>query len=187
MTTTLEINGSTVQANDVLLRLDALAKGYEELLEAAKRQLDTFEFSGDDWNRLTDRVNRNIDYYDLSGKLMVRLSRALVASQEGTHNPDTEGAIRMLDALTHRIEGRLKPMITEIVADAVREQTSDLRHCIIQDGRHAAEELIERARLEALRESEAQATALRSIVQRALGSELKTLALEAAQEVAAQS
>ncbi|MGA1640942.1 MAG: hypothetical protein ACO4AL_11390 [Steroidobacteraceae bacterium] len=187
MTATLEITGNTVTANEVLMRLDALVKGYEEVLETAKKQLETFEISSDDWNRLADRVNRNINYYDLSGKLMVRLTRALIDIQSGTHNPDNEGAVRMLDLLTHRIEARLKPMITEIVADVVREQTRDLRQRIIQDGRYAADELIERARQSALHESEAQATALRSIMQRALGSELKTLALEAAREVATQS
>ena len=187
MTTTLEITGNTVTANEVLMRLDALAKGYEEVLEAAKKQLETFEISDDDWNRLADRVNRNINYYDFAGQFIVRLSSALMPSQAGTCNPDTEGAIRVLDDLTHRVEGRLKPVITEIVADAVREQTRDLRERIIQDGRYAADELIESARRDALRESEAQATALRSIMQRALGSELKTLALEAAREVATQS
>jgi transcriptional regulator with XRE-family HTH domain len=187
MTETLEITGNTVTANEVLMRLDALAKGYEDVLETAKKQLETFEISSDDWNRLSDRLSRRIDYYELAGRINIRLGSALMAIEHGVPNPDSEGVARLLDQLTHRIEGRLNPVIAEIVADAVREQTRDLRQRVIQDGRLAADELIERARQSALHESEAQASALRSIMQRALGNELKTLALEAAREVATQS
>ncbi len=187
MTATLEITGNTVSANEVLMRLDALAKGYEEVLETAKKQLETFEISNDDWNRLADKLNQRIDFYDLAGKFNLRLASALRDVEDDVPNPDSEGVVRLLDLLTFRIEGRLKPMITEIVDDLVREQTRDLRQRIIQDGKLAADELIEYARRQALMETEHQKTALRSLLHHSLGDEFKRLALDAAREVATQS
>jgi cell division septum initiation protein DivIVA len=187
MTATLEITGNTVSANDVLMRLDALAKGYEEVLEQARKQLETFEISNEDWNRLADKLNQHIDFYDMAGKVNLRLGAALRDVESGVHNPDSEGAVRMLDMLTTRIEGRLRAVIAETVADVVREQTRDLRQRVIQDGKFAADELIERARRDALIETEHQKTALRSLLHHSLGDEFKRLALDAAREVATQS
>jgi hypothetical protein len=78
-------------------------------------------------------------------------------------------------------------VIAETVADVVREQTRDLRARIIQDGKFAADELIEHARRDALIETEHQKTALRSLLHHSLGDEFKRLALDAAREVATQS
>ena len=187
MTSTLQITDNTVAANDVLMRLDALAKGYEEVLELAKKQLENFEITDHDWGRLADKLNQRIDFYDLTGKINIRLGTALRDINDGNANPDSEGAARLLDMLTMRIEGRLKAAIAETVAETVREQTRDLRQRIIQDGKLAADELIEHARRDALIETEHQKTALRSLLHHSLGDEFKRLALEAAREVNADS
>lgn len=187
MTATLQITDNTVVANDILMRLDALAKGYEEVLELARKQLESFEISENDWNRLTDKLHQRISFYDLAGKFNIRLGSALRDVEDGAPNPDSEGVVRLLDMLTFRVESRLKTLIAETVAETVSEQTRDLRQRIIQDGKLAADELIEHARRQALIETEHQKTALRSLLHHSLGDEFKRLALDAAREVNANS
>lgn len=183
MTATLQVTDNTVAANDVLLRLDALAKGYEEVLELAKKQLESFEITETDWNRLVEKLDRRIDYFTFAGKFAARMSAALVNMQEGSDNPDSEAIVRLLDALTHRIEGRLRQLIESEVRAAVVDQTVGLRAEIMEHGRAAAQGLIDRTHHDALIDTERQRSALRSLLQHSLGGEFKRLALEAAREV----
>ena len=100
MTTTdsqITINDQTVSAAGNLFQLDALVQGYGEILEQAKRQLEAFEPTDEQFSKIARSISQTIDYNQLG---------YVVASSivdEDAH-PGTRG---YTDRLVYRIEERI--------------------------------------------------------------------------------
>jgi hypothetical protein len=100
MTTTdsqITINDQTVSAAGNLFQLDALVQGYGEILEQAKRQLEAFEPTDEQFSKIARSVSQTIDYNQLG---------YVVASSivDEDRYPDIHV---YTDRLVRRIEGRI--------------------------------------------------------------------------------
>jgi hypothetical protein len=118
----ITVNGNTVDTGAALLKLDALVSAYSAILEQATQQLETLELSDQQLNRVSDRMARHIDYYNLAN--------SLTNTFRNESAPETES---FTNQLVYRItsnidEHHLKPIVDRLVS----KQLAELQQSVFQ-------------------------------------------------------
>lgn len=126
---TAPVTSETVTVNDMILRLDALAEGYEEVLGLAKQQLENYEVSESDWSRIASKVEGQLSYRKLSVGLATLLSDGLVAIQrkeEGTWDGCNHHELLIAELIIERLEVVLhKRIIDKALKEEIQRQTRE--------------------------------------------------------------
>jgi hypothetical protein len=194
MTNTVQITDNNVTAGDILLRLDTLAQGYEEILEQAKQQLERFEPSAEQWARLASRIQDGFRYCSLVNEIVDRMittiSRLETAAASGTSeglDDDDQNIDRLLICISKHAAERL---ISTDLSAAIKAEVQDkvrLMQADIQAG-IAASVLEHIQRLERQEFAQARNTNhhFKCMVDEIFGAEFKRLAKQAAAEAIKQ-
>lgn len=184
---TAPVTTETVTVNDVILRLDALAEGYEDVLKLAKQQLENFEISDSDWNRLVMKLEGHLSYHKLSVSLAAVIYGgvlAIEAQEDGTwdgsnaHEMNLAGAVteRLYDLLSNRIiNGFLRDEIKSQVEAAVK----DVRISIAESAEHAADIKFQTLQRDALNSAYQKEHLIKDLLQSVFRGELHKIAHEA--------
>lgn len=120
----------TVQVDNIILKLDELARGYEEVLAMAKRQLENFEIKEDDWNRLYINVARRVDDWEIAYQLGNRIAQGLemIADDPNANDPDARMANMITERILERIEIRMRGyMITDAIRSDMDQRFEELK------------------------------------------------------------
>lgn len=123
---------ASIEINEMILRLDALATGYEEILHAAKTQLENLELTESDWGRLANSLQSRINYHTLAIHLATLLESGLRAANAEDDNATATASdetlvaklvIERLDYLLRKriIDGALKEMVKHEIQDLLAE------------------------------------------------------------------
>lgn len=194
MTNTVQITDNTVTAGDILLRLDTLAQGYEEILEQAKQQLERFEPSAEQWARLASKIQDGFCYRSLVSELVERMIvtiRCIEAAAASGTNESLDDDDRHLDAMLTFIAKRAaERLISTDLEFAIRTEVQDKVRSMQAD----IQERIETSVLSHIERLERQEFAqarntnyhFKSMVDEIFGAEFKRLAQTAAAEAIKQ-
>lgn len=185
MTTTsapIQVEGDTVKANDIVLRLDQLAQGYSEVLEMAKQQLENFEISEDDWSRIHAQVARRVDYYDVASAMSGILKDGLCAieiSGDSAYGTNVVLARQVIHRLRDILLQELKGFLISIeVKEIVDQQMREMRATIRADIEAAVKDQIQRCESDTLRSARDQQYHFKGLLQQCFADDLKQTARE---------
>jgi 23S rRNA G2445 N2-methylase RlmL len=194
MTNTVQITDNNVTAGDILLRLDTLAQGYEEILEQAKQQLERFEPSAEQWARLASKIQDGFRYRSLVNELVDRMlttiNRVEAAAASGT-NENLDDDDRQLNELFTFIAKRAaERLISTDLEIAIKTEVQDKVRSLQADIQARVEVTvlnhIKRLESEEVRQASNTNYHFRSMVDEIFGAEFKRLAKQAAAEAIRQ-
>lgn len=188
----------TVDAAGNLLQYDALLQGYRELLEQAKKQLEDFEITDQDWQRLGSKVARSIDGYFVAAALGHRLRDSLgQLDVDAADLTDEERADRnMLNDLIRQLSSAVLAQLQEsVIRDQIRLEFREMREGLYQQMKELRDSYtdlinskieiaIKNKVSDEVASARVQADALETLIQRTFGQQFRRLAKEAAAEVA---
>lgn len=190
MTAAVTITDNTVRADDVVLKLDALVQGYEEVLSIAKQQLEEFSISDDDWARIYGQLSRRIDYYDLSRNITESLMRGLdymrqdPNGEQFTFDFDYRFARTLMGQLKLELERAIR---SHLISDAIKLELDAIRTELRQELRElaasAAKDAVEHISRDQVRTADRQRDLIRELLNSCFGPELRTMVREAATQV----
>lgn len=183
---TATVTKETVTVNDMILRLDALAEGYEEVLKLAKRQLENFVISDSDWNRLALKVGANLSYHRLSINLAASIHdglRAIEAKETGTWDGTNAHEMNTAGAVIERLEFTLrKRIIDECLQAEIKRQVEaavkDIRINVTEAAENAADMKFQNLQREALDSAYQKEHLIKDLLQSIFRSELQRIAHE---------
>lgn len=188
MTPAVTVHDNTVQAENILLKLDELAKGYDEVLSMAKTQLENYEITEQDWSRMTIKVARAIDLYDVSVNLGRLLARGM---EELDENPDTSSqnadfsryvTRHILDRLERRVKNYL---ISEAINEQFSQKFSELRTEVLDLIDHRIQQTVQLSAMQHANKAASDRRILRDLLMTCLGDDLRVLTTKAAQQLTA--
>lgn len=117
--TPISTDGQNVQVDNIILKLDELAKGYDEILSLARAQLENFTISEDDWSRIYMNLSRRLDEYTLTAHVVTRLHEGLRSlERDETGTPEARFAQALASRITNNIASMAK---SHLMTDAIRE------------------------------------------------------------------
>lgn len=188
----------TIEAAGNLLEHDALLQGYRELLEQAKKQLEDFELTDQDWQRLANKVAWSIDTSSVAFCLGERLRDSLGQLDiEAVDLTDEERADRnMLNDLIRQLSSAVLAQLQEsVIRDQIKLEFREMREDLfrqLKELRDNHTDLIDSKIEIAIKNkvngevtsARVQADALETLIQRTFGQQFRRLAKEAAAEVA---
>lgn len=185
MTATVTVTDNTVQADDIILKLDALATGYDEVLSMAKKQLEDFSISEDDWARICERLGRRIDYYYLGTIIRRSLTRGFTRmgvehEEDFANDEDYQFAKTLLQRLRSELELAVK---SHLISDAIKLEMDNIRTELRRELRDlaasAAKDELEHICRDQVRTADQQRDLVRQLLTSCFGSELRTMVREA--------
>lgn len=188
MTTDLQINGNTVEAGDTLLRLDALAQGYEEVLEQARTQLERFEFSPQDWDRLCNRLQENVRYTRIADEIYNLFIYGCRAIENGCEwNSQMEAADYLINAIASKVARRLiETDFQQLIKEEVSKATVGFGADIDDRVKHAVDIHVSRMEKNTIADASAQRYHLKEMVNKVFGDDFKQMAKQAAADLQSQ-
>lgn len=183
---TAPVTTETVTVNDIILRLDALAEGYEEVLKIAKQQLENFEISDSDWNRLAMKVEANLSYHRLSINLAASIHdglRAIEARETGTWDGSNAHEMNTAGVVIERLEAVLRKRIVDEYLQAeikrqVEAAVKDIRINIAESAENAADIKFQTIQRDALNSAYQKEHLIKDLLQSIFRSELQKIAHE---------
>lgn len=194
MSTTIDVQGNTVNAGDILLRLDALADGYHEVLQTARAQLEAFEITEGDWARLAEKLTRNIDYPAIARAFQRQLDAACIASLYPmpeshllpTLSDDDRQFVQMLNRIADRVLRKVEDdRIKDLVRQEISAQITPLQGELSAMAEAAAERTFANLEHEVISRCREQEHHFQRFLQAALGHDLHAVIRTAIQEAQA--
>ena len=187
MTATVTVTDNNVHADDIILKLDALATAYDEVLSMAKKQLEDFSISEDDWSRIYERIGRRINYYDLGAVIknsLVRGFDGMRADPEGESHVANDDDYRFAKALMGRIKHELETAVrSHLVSDAIKLEMDTVRSEVRSElhalATRAAEDRFAQLCFEQIYTADRQRHLVRELLGSCFGDELKDMIREA--------
>ena len=187
MTATVTVTDNNVHADDIILKLDALATAYDEVLSMAKKQLEDFSISEDDWSRIYERIGRRIDYYDLGTVIKNSLFRGfdgMRTDPEGESHVANDDDYRFAKALMGRIKYELETAVrSHLVSDAIKLEMDTVRSEVRSElhalATRAAEDRFAQLCREQIYTADRQRHLVRELLGSCFGDELKAMIREA--------
>lgn len=177
-----EVQSNTVTVNDIVLRLDALAQGYEEVLQAAKTQLESFEITESDWNKLSNRLVNKIDYCAAARELAYRIRKACEDTsypannftESPNYNYDSKQFLDILETVATRVIQKIeKDQFCSLIEAAVEERTKELKAEVKQYAEQAARHMFASLEVDEINLARRQRTAMREMLIGAFGQDIK--------------
>jgi hypothetical protein len=188
MTATVTVTDNIVKADDIILKLDALATAYEEVLSMAKQQLEQFTISEEDWARIYERLSRRIDYYDLGSHVRRSLWRGLQrleADPDATDDEDIMFAKTLMSRIRYELEAAIKShLISDELKDEVAAIRSEFRDELRAIAENAAECKLQSLATDQVRTADQQNRLTRELLTSCFGGDLKSMVRDAIRESA---
>lgn len=183
---TAPVTTETVTVNDMILRLDALAEGYEEVLKLAKQQLENFEISDSDLNRLAMKLEGHLSYHTLSVGLANALHdglRVIEAKDAGTWDGSFVHELNIASLVIERLDVVLsKRIINDSLRAEIKRQVEDavkdVRISIAESAEHAADSKFQTLQLHALNSAYQKEHLIKDLLQSIFHGELQRIAHE---------
>lgn len=127
--TTFSTDGQNVQVDNIILKLDELAKGYDEILSLARAQLENFTISEDDWSRIYINLSRRLDEYTLTTHVVARLHEGLRSlERDETGTPEARFAFCLTNKITNNIASMAKShLMTDVIREDMDRRFNELR------------------------------------------------------------
>lgn len=192
MTVTVTVTDNTVHADDIILKLDSLVTAYDEVLSMAKKQLEDFSITEEDWSRIYERLTRRIDYYDLGTAIMRDLVSGFERMRidpEGERFADADDyrlARTLMDRIRHDLEGAVKDyLISQSIQAEMDTIRSELRQELRTLAITAAKDELEHLARDQVRTADQQRDLVRQLLTSCFGSELRAMVREATSQASA--
>lgn len=184
---TATVTKETVTVNDMILRLDALAEGYEEVLKQAKQQLMNFEIKDSDWTRLARKLEATLSYRTLSANLATALHdglRAIEAREASTWDGSNAHELNIATAVIERLEVVLRKRVIDECLQAeikrhVEEAFKDAKINVVELAESAADMKFQNLQREALDSAYQKEHLIKDLLHSVFHKELPRVAAEA--------
>lgn len=185
MISAVTVHDNTVQAESILLKLDELAKGYEEVLSMARSQLEHYEITEQDWSRLTARVARSIDLWRLGqefGRLLARGMDELDIDPDSASS-DADCARSVTRHMLNRLESRVKDyLISEAINERISRGFSELRNEFLDIIDQRINQTVQLAAMQHAHKAASDRRILRDLLMTCLGDDIRAIANDSVQQ-----
>jgi len=167
MTTTTDTviaAAQTVEAGGNFYQVEALLAAYGDILEQAKKQLENYEPSEQDFRRMTDALSCKIDYHQLAYCAIDSMA------DENAPYQASQALERLVQRVGNRIDDKLvRAIIRSEISDLVNQRFNDL----VQETKAIVADILNTERRAVERENYELRAAMRTIFSSVLKDQLR--------------